>query len=75
MYTTWHDAPILGSPSATIARGGRTYDLYTEHGRLRQVAWRIGATQVWLTNTLEDSVTNAQLLGLARSCAALTGSR
>jgi len=75
MYTTWRDAPILRNPSATLRRGGRTYDLYTEHGRLRQVAWRIGASQVWITNTLQDMLTNAQLLALAQSCRPVTGSR
>jgi len=74
-YTTWRDAPILRSPSATLRRGGRTYDLYTEQGKLRQVAWTIGATQVWITNTLRDELTNAQLLALARSCRPVTGSR
>jgi LCP family protein required for cell wall assembly len=68
MYTTWDDPPILAGPSGTLTRGGRRYDLYTEHGRLRQIAWRIGATQAWLTNTLQDSVSNAQLIALAESC-------
>jgi LCP family protein required for cell wall assembly len=68
MYTTWTDPPILRDPSGTLTRRGRTYALYTEHGRLRQVAFRIGATQVWITNTLQDDLTNAQMLALAESC-------
>jgi hypothetical protein len=68
MYTTWEDPPILQHPAATVTRGGRTYDLYTEHGRLRQIAWRVGATRVWLTNTLQDAVSNRALLALAGSC-------
>ncbi|HSP70850.1 MAG TPA: hypothetical protein VLN26_00680 [Gaiellaceae bacterium] len=68
MYTTWQDPPALADPSGTVTRGGRTYDLYTESGRLRQVAWRLGATRVWITNTLEDTLTNAQMLALAASC-------
>jgi LCP family protein required for cell wall assembly len=68
MYTTWHDPPILGNPTTTLTGGGRTYELYTVHGKLWQIAWRIGSTQIWLTNTLQDTLTNAQLLALARSC-------
>ena len=68
MYTTWQDPPVLADPSGTVTRGGRSYDLYTESGKLRQVAWRLGPTRVWITNTLEDTLTNAQMLALAASC-------
>lgn len=68
MYTTWASPPILRDPSGSLTRARRTYELYTEHGRLRQIAWRIGATEVWLTNTLQDRLTNAQMLALAESC-------
>lgn len=68
MYTTWRKPPILAHPSGTLTRAGRTYALYTEHGRLSQVAWRLGATEVWITNTLRNALGNAQLLALAQSC-------
>jgi polyisoprenyl-teichoic acid--peptidoglycan teichoic acid transferase len=68
MYTTWPAPPALAKASATLHRGGRQYQLYTEHRKLRQIAWRVGATQVWLTNTLQDSVSNAQMIALAVSC-------
>lgn len=68
MYTTWRNPPVLVHPSGILTRGGRTYALYTEHGRLHQIAWRLSATNVWITNTLQNTVSNAQLLALARSC-------
>jgi LCP family protein required for cell wall assembly len=68
MYTTWKDPPTLSDPSSTITRGGRSYDLYTAAGRVHEVAWRLGPTRVWLTNTLRDTLTNAQMIALARSC-------
>jgi hypothetical protein len=68
MYTTWQDPPILASPSQTIERSGRSYDLYTAGGRLHQIGWRVGASRVWLTNTLRDKLTNAQMVALAESC-------
>jgi hypothetical protein len=68
MYTTWHDPPILDSPSATLTRRGRRYAIYTEHGRVREIAWSIGATRAWITNTLESSLGNAEMIALAESC-------
>jgi LCP family protein required for cell wall assembly len=68
MYTTWQDPPILADPTSTITRGGRTYDLYTAGGKLQEIAWHVGATRVWLTNTLRDTVSNAELIALAQSC-------
>jgi len=68
MYTTWDDPPILGEPSTTIERGGRSYDVYTNGGRIHMVAWRVGPTRVWVTNSLRDHLSNAQMLALATSC-------
>lgn len=68
MYTTWSDPPILAAPTATVHRGGRALDVYTAAGRIHQIAWRIGSTRAWLTNTLRDSLTNAQMIQLAVSC-------
>ena len=68
MYTTWDDPPILEKPSTTIHRGGRSYDVTTNGGRIHTIAWRVGATRVWITNSLRDNLTNAQMLGLATSC-------
>ncbi len=69
MYTTWQNPPVLAHPSGTLTRGGRTYALYTTHGRLRQIAWQLGATTAWITNTLQNRLSTVQMLALARSCA------
>jgi LCP family protein required for cell wall assembly len=68
METTWQDPPVLDSPTTTITRDGRDYDLWYEGGKLRQVAWRMGPTRAWLTNTLRDELSEGQLLGMAVSC-------
>jgi LCP family protein required for cell wall assembly len=68
MFTTWQDPPTLDEPSETRTVGGREYRLYRDSGSLRQVAWRVGATQVWLTNTLRNDLSARQMLALARSC-------
>jgi LCP family protein required for cell wall assembly len=68
MLTTWDDPPILRDPTSTIERRGRRYDVYTAGGKIREIAWRIGATRAWITNSLEDTVSNAEMLALAESC-------
>src|SRR5262245_13242444 len=46
MFTTWDDPPILDHPTATRHTRWRTYDLYTDSGHLRQIAWNVGPTRV-----------------------------
>jgi hypothetical protein len=74
METTWQSPPVLDAPAAVVRRGGRSYDVYTESGgKVRQIAWREGPTRVWITNTLRDDLTRAQMLALAASCAPYRG--
>jgi LCP family protein required for cell wall assembly len=68
MFTTWQDPPALASPTSTVAHDGRIYDVWTEGGHIRQIAWTIGPTRVWITNTLLDELSNPQMIGLAASC-------
>jgi len=63
--TTWARPPILNNPNETIQLGGRTMRLYFEGQRLRIVAWREGAGTYWLTNTLQNILTNRQMLQIA----------
>jgi hypothetical protein len=71
MMTTWNDPPILSSPSGTVGVHGRAVEVWWEDGRVRQVAWRLGKTRVWITNTLRDELTKGEMLALAGTCRAL----
>lgn len=66
--TTWDGAPALRSPTLTVERDGRTYELWREDGRVRQVAWRSGETVVWITNTLAGELSAETMLRLAAAC-------
>jgi polyisoprenyl-teichoic acid--peptidoglycan teichoic acid transferase len=68
MFTTWQDPPALDSPTTTVKHDGRSYEVWTEGGHIRQIAWTIGPTRVWITNTLLDELSNPQMIGLAASC-------
>jgi LCP family protein required for cell wall assembly len=67
-FTTWQDPPALDSPTTTVRHDGHSYDVWTEGGHIRQIAWQIGPTRVWITNTLLDELSNPQMIGLAASC-------
>jgi hypothetical protein len=68
MFTTWHDPPILRGETTTVERGGRRLELYTSAGKVHQIAWQVGATRVWLTNTLRDTLSKGEMIALALSC-------
>jgi hypothetical protein len=65
--TTWKGAPILDNPSETRRLNGRSYDLFYDGGRLRLVAWRTRNGAYWVSNTLLQTLTNKQMLGIAQS--------
>jgi polyisoprenyl-teichoic acid--peptidoglycan teichoic acid transferase len=63
----WTAPPILDNPSETRRMAGRSYDLYFDGSRLRLVAWRTKRAVYWVSNTLLETLTNQQMLGIARS--------
>jgi LCP family protein required for cell wall assembly len=65
--TTWKDAPILANPSEERQVGGRKLLLFRDGGRLRMVAWKTEKAAYWVSNTLLRSLTNQQMLAIARS--------
>ncbi len=65
--TTWREPPILDDPSETTRMRGRTYELFYDGDRLRLVAWRTERGVYWVSNTLLRTLTNRQMLALARS--------
>jgi hypothetical protein len=63
----WEDPPILADPTETREIHGREYDIYTEGGKVTLVAWHRGEDTYWVSNSLEDALTNDQMIGIARS--------
>lgn len=63
--TTWRSPPVLNNPNQTIVVNGRKLQLYFEGTRIRVVAWRNGPGVYWLTNTLQNMLTNRQMLAIA----------
>jgi hypothetical protein len=63
----WTSAPILASPDVTTSIAGRTYSLSYDGARLHMVAWRVRGVAYWVSNTLDDELSNHTMLALATS--------
>jgi LCP family protein required for cell wall assembly len=64
---TWKDPPILEDPSEVRRIGKREYELHYDGDRLRLVAWRTPKAVYWISNTLLLTLTERQMLTIARS--------
>ena len=65
--TSWKEPPILAEPSETRRIGNRTFELHFDGDRLRLVAWRTPRAVYWISNTLLQTLSERQMLGIARS--------
>jgi LCP family protein required for cell wall assembly len=63
----WSDPPSLSNPSLTKTIHGREYDIYVDGDRVSMVAWHRGNNTYWVMNDLLDTLTNDQMIGMARS--------
>jgi len=63
----WSDPPILDNPSLTKTINGREYEIYVDGDRLPIVAWHRGDNSYWVSNDLLNTLTNDQMIGIARS--------
>ncbi len=65
--TTWKDAPILDDPTSTRTIDGVDYELHYDGDRLRMVAWETKDGAYWVSNTLLQSLSEEEMLGIASS--------
>jgi LCP family protein required for cell wall assembly len=72
--TTWTDPPILRNPSSdTRTINGKRLLLFYDGKRLRTVAWKTSRAAYWVQNTLQERLTNDQMLAIAGSLTRLGG--
>jgi LCP family protein required for cell wall assembly len=64
----WEDPPILDGATETRTVNGREYSIYTDSGKIKLVAWHRGENSYWISNSLQQSLTNEQMMGIAESC-------
>ncbi|HZO07482.1 MAG TPA: LCP family protein [Solirubrobacterales bacterium] len=63
----WSDPPILDNPSETKEINGREYEIFADSGRIKLIAWHRGDNSYWISNDLLQSLSNDQMVGMARS--------
>ena len=63
----WSDPPILSGPSVSRTIAGHDYSIYLDGDRVRLVAWHEGDNTYWVSNSLLQTLTNDQMIGIARS--------
>src|SRR3954447_2522079 len=65
--TSWMSPPIIDNPDETRRMRHRDYMIFYDGRSIRLVAWRTPRAVYWVSNTLSESLTNKQMLGIARS--------
>jgi LCP family protein required for cell wall assembly len=64
--TDWLNPPLFAH-AHTQNVGGRSYRIVDDGSHIHVVGWRSGRTLYWVTNTLLEELSNAQLLAIAAS--------
>jgi polyisoprenyl-teichoic acid--peptidoglycan teichoic acid transferase len=65
--TTWRNPPILDAPDEVRRVGGRRLELFYDGRHMRMVAWRTRKAVYWVSNTLTQSLTKSEMIGIAAS--------
>jgi LCP family protein required for cell wall assembly len=68
----WEDPPILEAPHDEMKIDGRDFRVYTEGDRIRLISWFDNGDTYWLSNSLLLTLTNNQMLGMARATRVFT---
>jgi LCP family protein required for cell wall assembly len=62
----WLNPPLFAH-ARTQTIGGRTYRMVDDGSHIHVIGWRSGNVLYWLTNTLLEELSNAQMIAIARS--------
>jgi polyisoprenyl-teichoic acid--peptidoglycan teichoic acid transferase len=63
----WTSPPLFATPTQTATLGGRQYMLVNDGAHIHDIGWREGPGLYWVSNTLREGLTNAQMLAIAES--------
>jgi LCP family protein required for cell wall assembly len=64
--TDWLNPPLFAHAHTQVI-DGRSYRTVDDGSHLHVIAWRSGRALYWLTNTLLEELSNAQMLAIARA--------
>jgi LCP family protein required for cell wall assembly len=63
----WKKPPLIDHPTEERQIGKTKYMFFADGSHIHLIAWRRGNALYWLTNTLLEDLSNAQMLAIARS--------
>jgi hypothetical protein len=63
----WTNPPLFANPTGTETIGGRTYMFVSDGSSYHDIGWREGGILYWVSNSLNETLSNAQLLAIAES--------
>jgi LCP family protein required for cell wall assembly len=63
--TTWQTPPILRDPTSVKLVNGRILDEYSQGGDLTLVAWHTKKAVYWISNSIQNSIPNNQMVAMA----------
>jgi hypothetical protein len=66
----WVNIPLFAHARSQKI-GGRSYLLVDDGSHIHDVGWRVGGVIYWVSNTLLEDLSNAQMIAIARSTHAL----
>jgi polyisoprenyl-teichoic acid--peptidoglycan teichoic acid transferase len=64
--TNWASPPLFKN-ARTEKLGSRTYKLVDDGSHIHVIGWRSGRVLYWVTNTLLEDLSNAQMVAIAKS--------
>jgi len=68
----WTDPPLFANADK-VERYGRQYLYVNTGGKVQDVGWIVGNALYWISNTIFDDLTNAQMFALAESASNISG--
>ena len=68
--TDWLNPPLFGH-SRSQEIDGRTYKIVDDGSHIHVIGWISGHVLYWVTNTLLEELSNAQMIAIARSARSL----
>jgi LCP family protein required for cell wall assembly len=72
--TAFTDVPILAETHFTNHIGGRTFDYYYQSGKLHMVVLSENGATYWVTNTLDNMLSNETMIAIAKGLRPTHGS-
>ncbi|HWF24345.1 MAG TPA: LCP family protein [Solirubrobacteraceae bacterium] len=65
--TTWRTPPILNAPQQTRTVKGKQLLIFLNGHKISLVGWRTAQAAYWISNTLNDALSNAAMIDMASS--------